>query len=187
MSAINPQEIEIRTERTPNPASIRFVVERILLEKGSADLNKPEKAEASPLAKRLFALGDIKGVFIGRDFITVTVKDGVDWNAIGNQVLEIIREHLASGEPTYEGDIEEINANLSETAKGILRVINEEIRPAVAMDGGDIIFGGFEDGIVSLHLQGACHGCPSSTMTLKMGIERRLQEEFPEVKSVEAI
>lgn len=187
MSAIDPQEIEIRAENTPNPASVRFVLDRNLLEKGTADLNDAEKAERSPLAKKLFALGNIKGVFLGRDFVTVTAKEGVDWNDIGMAVLDVLKAHVASGETTLEGEVDEHGEGLSETAQGILRVIEEEIRPALAMDGGDCVFGGYEDGVVSLHLRGACHGCPSAAMTLKMGIERRLQEQFPEVKSVEAV
>jgi Fe-S cluster biogenesis protein NfuA len=181
-------EIVVRPEPTPNPASVRFVVNRPIMERGTADFPSAEAAERSPLAKQVFALPGVRGVFLGSNFITTTVdEDEVRWDLLGEQVTEIVKAHLATGEAAVEGGADQFQQGGTGIEQGIIRVIENEIRPAVAMDGGDIVFAGYKDGIVSLHLRGSCSGCPSSMMTLKMGIERRLQEEFPEVVSVEAV
>ncbi|HOE96722.1 MAG TPA: NifU family protein [Candidatus Sumerlaeota bacterium] len=184
-------EILIRPEPTPNPDSVRFIVSERLLEGGTADLKRSASAlERSPLARKIFdACEDVQGVFLGPDFVTITARETADWPTIADAVDVIVRQHLAAGEPVLLGDADAAHGAAADTevARGIARIIDAEIRPAVAMDGGDVIFGGYEDGIVSLYLRGACHGCPSSMMTLKMGIERRLKEEFPEIVSVEAI
>lgn len=185
MATSDSQQMVIRPEITPNPASMRFVLDRPVLENGTADFSNAELAERSPLAQRLFALAGVSGVFLGPNFITVTAEG--DWGALSGQVSAAIREHYASGEPVLVGMTDASARADSDVAKGIVRVIEEEIRPAVAMDGGDVVFGGYENGIVMLHLRGACSGCPSAVFTLKMGIERRLKEEFPEIRSVEAI
>jgi Fe-S cluster biogenesis protein NfuA len=188
MSSTGSSEIMIRPEPTPNPASIRFVVDATILESGTADFQDAASAEdKSPLVNALFALEGVTGVFLGPNFITITAPDVIEWDKLGELVIGVIRDHLSSGEPTLIGETNDSMEGRGEIEQGIIRIIEDEIRPAVAMDGGDIIFGGFEQGIVRLHLRGSCSGCPSSMMTLKMGIERRLQEEFPEVQSVEAI
>ncbi len=182
------QELMIRPEPTPNPGSVRFVINQPVLERGTADFISAEQAESSPLARQLFKLPAVSGVLLGPNFVTVTALGEVNWRELAPQVAEKIHEHIESGEPFLTGPVPEIAARPeNEVAEGIVRIIEQEIRPAVAMDGGDVLFGGFENGIVHLHLRGACSGCPSATMTLKMGIERRLQESFPEVLAVEAI
>ena len=180
-------KLSIRPEATPNPRSVRFVLDRALMEGCGADFRSLEKAERSPLARRLFGIDGVAGVFVGPNFVTITTGGQPDWNAVMEQVDRLLREHIASGEPAVVGGGDGAGEGRSEIEKGIIRVIEEEIRPAVAMDGGDVVFGGYEDGVVHLHLRGACAGCPSSVMTLKMGIERRLKEEFPEIVSVEGI
>ena len=187
MSSTDAPEVFIRPEPTPNPNSVRFVVDRPLLPGGTAEFPGADQAENSPLARRLFAIDEVDRVLIGPDFVSIT-SEAVDWATLGERVMETIREHVASGEEAVAGGADAVAIEAkTETERGIMRVIDQEIRPAVAMDGGDIIYGGFENGVVHLHLRGSCHGCPSSMMTLKMGIERRLQEEFPEVQAVEAI
>lgn len=191
MTPPKADDILIRPEPTPNPDSVRFILSERLLESGTADLKRNAfDEERSPLAKKIFdACADVQGVFIGPDFVTITAREVADWPAIADTVGAIVREHLAAGEDVLVGDTDSVTVSEGDTdiVRGIVHIIETEIRPAVAMDGGDIIFGGYEDGIVSLHLRGACHGCPSSMMTLKMGIERRLKEEFPEIVSVEAV
>jgi Fe-S cluster biogenesis protein NfuA len=180
----------IRPEGTPNPASMRFVLDRPVLENGTADFTSAAEAARSPLAQRLFALAGVSGVFLGPNFITVTASTA-SWETLRDPVIAQINEHFLSGEPTLSAAAEtaadDESAPISETEQGVMRVIEEEIRPAVAMDGGDVQFGGYENGIVYLHLRGACSGCPSALFTLKMGIERRLKEEFPEIVAVEAV
>jgi Fe-S cluster biogenesis protein NfuA len=183
------QEITVRPEPTPNPASVRFVVNRTIMERGTADFPTKSDAARSPLAQHIFEIEGVTGVFLGSNFVTVTVdEEVVHWDLLGEQVTNLIRTHFSSGEETILGGADRFQTEGGNPIEqGIIRVIETEIRPAVAMDGGDIVFGGFKDGVVSLHLRGSCSGCPSSLMTLKMGIERRLQEEFLEVLSVEAI
>ena len=181
-------DLMIYPEPTPNPASVRFVLDRPVIERGTADFPAADRAENSPLARRLFALDGVRGVLLGPNFVTVTADSSSDWSALVDLVTDVIRAHFDSGEAALIGGADELQVHAdSEIEQGIVRVIEVEIRPAVAMDGGDIVFGGYENGIVHLHLRGACAGCPSSMMTLKMGIERRLQEEFPEIVAVEAI
>lgn len=186
MSTSDSSAIMIRPEPTPNPASMRFVLDRPVLESGTADFTCAEEAENSPLALRLFALEGISGVFLGPNFVTAT-SEGANWSELRQQVIDAIREHLSMGEPVLIGASDAQAEGGSDVAEGIIRVIEEEIRPAVAMDGGDVVFQSYDNGIVRLRLRGACSGCPSALFTLKMGIERRLQEEFPEIVSVEAV
>ena len=187
MATAKSNPIQVHPEATPNPASMRFVVAQRFLPSGTVEFTDAAKAARSPLAQPLFALAGVKGVLIGPNFVTVTASPEANWTALMEKIIPIIQAFVAGGEPAVSGKGEASRAGLSEVEAGIIRVIEEEIRPAVAMDGGDIIFGGYEKGIVSLHLRGACSGCPSSLMTLKMGIERRLKEEFPEIVSVEAV
>jgi Fe-S cluster biogenesis protein NfuA len=183
-------QIMIRAEATPNPASMRFILDRPVLEEGAAKFTSTMQAEASPLAMRLFMLPMVTSVFLGPNFVTVTAESG-DWATLREQVSSAIRAHYESGQPVMleesgNGHAAEA-ASASEVEAGIIRVINEEIRPAVAMDGGDVLFVAFKDGIVHLRLRGACSGCPSAVFTLKMGIERRLKQEFPEIVAVQQI
>jgi len=189
MSETQTVYIGILAEPTPNPETMKFILDRAVASHGSADFPRLDTAEKSPLAKRLFALGDVAGVFLGANFVTVTRQGDMDWDELIEKVKAGIREHYKSGEPIM---IEEKLSPASAAAqteldKKIIEILDSQVRPAVAGDGGDITFMGFKEGVVYLQLQGSCSGCPSSTMTLKMGIERMLKSMVPEVKSVEAI
>ena len=182
----------IQTEQTPNPATLKFLPGREVMARGVADFTAPEKAASSPLARRLFEVDGVTGVFFGSDFITVTKAAGQDWYVLKPAVLGAIMEHFMSGDPVIEAD-----AGLSEEAapdgdedelvKQIRELIDTRVRPAVAQDGGDIIFRGFERGVVYLHMRGACSGCPSSSITLKNGIENLLRYYVPEVVEVRPV
>ena len=184
----------IQTESTPNPATLKFLPGRTVMGEGAvADFPTAETAARSPLAKALFATPDVARVFFGSDFISVTKRDG-DWKHLKPAILGTIMEHFTSGAPLLEGDAQEADEDDygegdPEVIEQIKELIETRVRPAVAQDGGDIIFKGFDGatGIVSLHLQGSCAGCPSSTMTLKNGIENMLRHYVPEVTAVEAV
>ena len=181
----------IQTESTPNPATLKFIPGQDVLEVGTADFPTPEAGQASPLARRIFAVEGVTGVFLGIDFITVTKADGVDWAHIKPAVMGAILEHTQSGEPAVEGAASSGHAAHDGPDAAIVVQIKElldtRVRPAVAQDGGDITFHGFERGVVYLHMQGACAGCPSSTLTLKMGIENLLRHYIPEVTEVRPV
>jgi Fe-S cluster biogenesis protein NfuA len=182
----------IQTESTPNPATLKFLPGKPVMSAGSADFPSSEAAQASPLARRIFATGDVAGVFLGSDFVTVTKTDAVDWAHIKPAVLGAVMEHFQSGEPAIEGEAGSVghaehDGPDSEIVGQIKELLDTRVRPAVAQDGGDITFHGFERGIVYLHMQGACAGCPSSTMTLKMGIENLLRHYIPEVTEVRPV
>jgi len=181
----------IQTEPTPNPASMKFLPGRAVMEDGVADFPAAEKAEeASPLARRLFAVDGVAGVYLGRDFITVSKDDWLDWQSLKPAVLGAIMEHFMSGEPVVvEAALPEEATQDSddELVRQIRDLIDTRVRPAVAQDGGDIVFHGFERGVVYLHMRGACAGCPSSVVTLKNGIENLLRYYVPEVSEVRAI
>ena len=182
----------IQTEQTPNPATLKFLPGREVIAKGVVDFTDPEQTQGSPLARRVFAVEGVTGVFLGTDFVTVTKAAGEDWYALKPAVLGAIMEHFLSGDPVLEPD-----AGLAEEAapaededelvKQIRELIDTRVRPAVAQDGGDIIFRGFERGVVYLHMRGACSGCPSSTITLKNGIENLLRYYVPEVVEVRPV
>ena len=192
----------IETETTPNPASLKFLPGRAVMEGGGTrEFATPEAAEASPLAQALFDTGEVTGVFFGADFITVTAAPGVSWSELKPTVLSTLLDHFVSGAPLFAqgsaADIavpgEDDGVLLVETAaedEDIVAQINElletRVRPAVAGDGGDIRFRGYRDGVVHLTMQGACAGCPSSTATLKHGIEGLLKHYVPEVTEVRA-
>jgi Fe-S cluster biogenesis protein NfuA len=181
----------IETEQTPNPATLKFLPGQAVLEEGTANFTSAEAAEVSPLAVRLFQLPEVSGVFLGSDFVTVTKGEG-DWAALKAEILGIIMDHYVSGQPMLTGRLpESTSAAGAEEDEEIIAQIKElldtRVRPAVAQDGGDITFHGFEGGIVYLHMQGACSGCPSSSMTLKHGIENLLKHFVPEVTAVEAV
>jgi len=178
---------------TPNPNSTRYAVNRKLLEGQGRDFPNKESALVSPLARELFLLPAVTGVYIGADFVTVTTASGNAW-ALPPLVIQCIQYHITSGQPAVSesGDgktaaAPEKRQDWSPEAEAIIRILENEIRPAVAMDGGDIVFNSYEDGVLRLHLRGSCHSCPSSLVTLKNGIETRLRQDFPQLKAVEAI
>ena len=181
----------IQTESTPNPATLKFMPGQSVLDMGTADFPSADVAEKSPLAVRIFAVSGVTGVFFGTDFVTVTKADAVEWGHIKPAILGAIMEHYQSGQPVIIGE----QAAAHETHDGpdgdIVRQIKElldtRVRPAVAQDGGDITFHGFDRGVVYLHMKGACAGCPSSTLTLKMGIENLLRHYIPEVTEVRPV
>ena len=181
----------IQTEPTPNPATLKFIPGKPVLSSGVREFKSPEEAGISPLAARLFEIEGVKGVFLGADFVSVTKSDDIEWELVKPAVLGTIMEHFMSGAPVMEGDAPGINENevYDEADKDIVdeikTLLEKNVRPVVARDGGDIVFQGFRDGIVYLHMRGACSGCPSSTATLKDGIEKLLKHYIPEVKSVE--
>ncbi len=182
----------IQTESTPNPATLKFLPGQAVMPVGTADFPSETAAQASPLARRIFATGDITGVFFGPDFVTVTKTDAVDWAHIKPGVLGAIMEHFQSGQPLIEGEAGAVGhaehaGEDAEIVGQIKELLDTRVRPAVAQDGGDITFHGFDRGVVYLHMQGACAGCPSSTMTLKMGIENLLRHYIPEVTEVRPV
>jgi Fe-S cluster biogenesis protein NfuA len=186
----------IQTQDTPNPATLKFLPGRDVMGEGKvADFPEAGSAARSPLAKALFTVPEVSRVFFGADFISVTKRDG-EWKHLKPAILGAIMEHFTRGLPLMEGSSEEADttqesysAEDSQVVEQIKELIETRVRPAVAQDGGDIIFKGFdgESGIVSLHLQGSCAGCPSSSMTLKNGIENMLRHYVPEVTAVEAV
>jgi Fe-S cluster biogenesis protein NfuA len=188
----------IQTEQTPNPATLKFLPGQTVMTGGTRDFATPEDAEASPLADAIFSTGDVEGVFFGRDFISVTAAPGVEWRELKPQVLNVLLDHFSSGAPLFKpgsaaaisvapDDEADDSPEDAEIVAQIRELIDTRVRPAVAQDGGDIIYRGFRGGTVFLALQGACSGCPSSTMTLKNGIEGLLKHYVPEVEAVEAV
>jgi Fe-S cluster biogenesis protein NfuA len=182
----------IQTESTPNPATLKFLPGQVVLAAGTADFPSEEAAAASPLARRIFAAGGVAGVFFGHDFVTVTKVDDVDWSHVKPSILGAIMEHFQSGAPAIEGEAGAVTHAAhdgpdAEIVGQIKELLDTRVRPAVAQDGGDITFHGFDRGVVYLHMQGACAGCPSSTMTLKMGIENLLRHYIPEVTEVRPV
>ncbi len=183
----------IQTESTPNPATLKFLPGQTVLEAGTADFPSPEGAGASPLASRIFAVEGVTGVFFGTDFVTVTKSDGVEWDHVKPAILGAIMEHFQSGQPVMADDHQAASGHAdhdgpdAEIVGQIKELLDSRVRPAVAQDGGDITFHGFERGVVYLHMQGACAGCPSSTLTLKMGIENLLRHYIPEVTEVRPV
>jgi len=180
----------IQTEETPNPATLKFLPGREVMAGGTADFPDAAAAKRSPLAERLFQIEGIGGVFLGSDFITVSKAADKEWYLLKPAVLGVIMEHYVSGRPLLleaAGDEGAAAEEDSEVVRQIRELIDTRVRPAVAQDGGDIIFRSFEDGVVYLHMQGACSGCPSSTATLKMGIENMLRHYIPEVVEVRPV
>ncbi|CRK75847.1 MULTISPECIES: NifU family protein [Nereida] len=182
----------IQTESTPNPATLKFLPGQEVLDMGTADFTTPEAAASSPLATRLFAVQGVTAVFFGLDFVTVTKADDAEWDHLKPALLGAIMEHFQSGQPVMEGENTssghaEHTGEDGEIVGQIKELLDTRVRPAVAQDGGDITFHGFDRGIVYLHMQGACAGCPSSTLTLKMGIENLLRHYIPEVIEVRPV
>jgi Fe-S cluster biogenesis protein NfuA len=182
----------IQTEPTPNPATLKFLPGRTVIPSGTANFPTPESAARAPLAQKLFALDGVTGVFFGYDFVTVTKSADSDWYALKPGVLGVIMEVFTTGEPIMLADA--ATTGESTAAEGdddivvqIKEILDTRVRPAVAQDGGDIVFHRFDDGVVYLHMQGSCAGCPSSTATLKSGIENMLRHYIPEVSEVRAV
>lgn len=188
----------IETEATPNPATVKFIPGEAVMSTGTRDFADPEEAEASPLASALFSLGDVSGVFFGSDFVSVTAAPGVEWRVLKPQVLTVLLDHFSSGAPLFvagsaagidvpgdDADFGDDPADADIVAQ-IKDLIETRVRPAVARDGGDIVYRGFQRGTVYLAMHGACAGCPSSTATLKQGIESLLKHYVPEVTDVRA-
>ena len=189
----------IETEATPNPATLKFLPGRQVMAAGTREFTSPEDAEVSPLAQALFDLGDVTGVFFGQGFVSVTAAPGVEWSDLKPQVVSILLDHFVSEAPLFVGGDaagfsvpaeddadygdDPADADIVEQIKDL---IETRVRPAVANDGGDIVYRGFRDGVVYLAMQGACSGCPSSSATLKQGIESLLKHYVPEVTEVRA-
>ena len=189
----------IQTEATPNPATLKFLPGQVVLNEGSVDFRDADEASVSPLASQLFKIQGVSGVFFGHDFVAVTregdAEGGFDWQHLKPAILGTIMEHFVTGKPVMDAGpamtlpedeefFEEADQEIVDTIKELLET---RVRPAVAQDGGDIAFRGFRDGIVFLHMRGACAGCPSSTATLKHGIQNLLQHFIPEVQEVQPI
>ena len=188
----------IETETTPNPATLKFMPRRAVMTSGTRDFATPEEAEASPLAEAIFNLGDVTGVFFGSDFVSVTAAPGVEWPHLKPDVLAILLDHFSADMPLFrqgaasfsvaaDAPISTDDPADAEIVAQIRELIDTRVRPAVANDGGDIVYRGFDKGKVYLAMQGACAGCPSSTATLKQGIEQLLRHYVPEVTEVRAV
>jgi Fe-S cluster biogenesis protein NfuA len=182
----------IETEATPNPATLKFLPGRdVAGAAGTADFPTAEAAERSPLAASLFALPGVSRVFLGGDFVTVSKSELADWQTLKPRVLGAVMEHFVAGRPVLLGEesaaLEDVAPEDAEIVAQIKELLDTRVRPAVAGDGGDIVFRGYRDGIVSLHMQGSCSGCPSSSATLKHGIENMLRHYVPEVVAVEQV
>jgi Fe-S cluster biogenesis protein NfuA len=192
----------IQTETTPNPSALKLLPGREVLAEGSADYRDPASAKASPLAMRLFAIEGVSGVFLGPDFVTVTKTDKVEWRHLKPHLLSALMEHFVAGLPILsEAKSDAVSQGATglaaadaaasdqdrEIVNQIKELIDSRVRPAVAQDGGDIVFKGFEKGIVYLHMRGACAGCPSSIATLRHGIENLLRHYVPDVIEVRAV
>lgn len=187
----------IETETTPNPATLKFLPGRQVMAEGTREFTDPDTADVSPLAAALFSLGDVTGVFFGSDFVSVSAAPGTDWAQLKPQVVAVLLDHFVTGAPLFAGgdaaaiavpaddDFDDDPAD-AEVVAQIRELIETRVRPAVAGDGGDIIYRGFRNGVVFLTMQGACAGCPSSTATLKQGIEGLLKHYVPEVSEVRA-
>ena len=188
----------IETETTPNPQTLKFLPGRTVMDAGTRDFASPEEAEASPLADALFGLGDVTGVFFGRDFVSVTAVAGTDWARLKPDVLGLLLDHFSAHMPLFHAagtagfsvpadDAFADDPADAEIVAQIQELIETRVRPAVANDGGDIVYRGFDKGKVYLRMQGACAGCPSSSATLKNGIEQLLRYYVPEVTEVRAV
>ncbi len=179
----------IQTEETPNPATMKFLPGRAVMADGTLEMASADEAASSPLAQSLFGIEGVRGVFLGKDFITVTKEDAKSWAVLKTLVLAALMDHFTSGKPVLIQTGEPAVAATSDdpVVAKIVELLDQKIRPAVAQDGGDIAFVKFEDGIVYLRLKGACAGCPSATMTLKAGVEAMLRRIVPEVREVRQV
>ncbi len=181
--------LRMHAERTPNPNSIKWIVGRPIVEAAAGVCFESQPAqEVSPLAHRLFQIEGVVGVFFAANFATISKRDDVEWEDIAQPIVDAIKEQLDSGEPAVGSGYKAAGAAPDdELAARICRLLDEKVRPAVALDGGDVVFAGFRDGVVEIQLLGACIGCPSSTATLKLAVESQLRDEIPEIREVVAI
>ncbi len=184
----------IQTEQTPNPQTLKFLPGKVVMDKGTAFFKNIAEADNSPFAKRLFNVDGVAGVFFGKDFITVTKNNSLEWQVMKPEILGAIMSHYNSDdqtilneEKTTKDNVSNDDSQDSDIIKQIKELLETRVRPAVAMDGGDIIYDKYENGIVYLQMQGSCSGCPSSSATLKMGIENMLKHYIPEIKEVRPV
>ena len=181
----------IQTEMTPNPSSLKFLPGETVMKDGTADFRNLNEAKHSPLASSLFKIDGVEGVFFGSNFISITKNTELEWETLTNSIIEAITNHYKSGDAIINKKVENktdaINKEDEEAVVKIKEILDTKVRPAVAKDGGDIIFQGFEKGIVYLNMQGSCAGCPSSTATLKTGVENLLKHYVPEVREVQQV
>ena len=182
----------IQTQDTPNPATIKFLPGLTVLENGAVEFSSADVCGNSPLAERLFAVEGVTNVFLGQDFVSISKADDTDWNVLKSMVMAVLMDHFSTGQPVVL-DMEAVSSadaageDDDEITAQIRELIETRVRPSVMMDGGDIVFSRFEDGVVFLEMRGACSGCPSSTMTLKDGIENMLKHFVPEVTEVRPV
>ena len=177
----------VQTENTPNPNSLKFLPGKLVSKKGSFEIKKKDETN-NELLKNLLSINGVESIFLGKDFISVNKFDGIPWDDLKHIVISFINDFYSEGkECVIEKSLVEETEGLEEIEKKIIKILDEKIRPAVAKDGGDIIFKNFQNGIVKVQLQGSCSGCPSSLMTLKQGVENLLRHYIPEVKKVEAL
>ncbi len=177
----------VQTEITPNPNSIKFLPGRIVSKNESFEVTKKDETN-NDLIKNLFSVNGVQSIFLGKDFISVNKQDDIEWEEIKHIIISLINDFYSTGkEYVIEKNLKESSENLEELELRIIKILDQKIRPAVAKDGGDIKFKEFKNGIVKVQLQGSCSGCPSSTMTLKQGVQNLLCHYIPEVKQVEAI
>ena len=177
----------VQTENTPNPNSLKFLPGKTVSNHGSYEITKKDET-SNELARNLLAINGVEGIFLGGDFITINKSENTSWDEIKHIVISLINDFYSSGrEYVIENDLKENKQNFKEIEKKIIQILDQKIRPAVAKDGGDIKFKEFKNGVVKVQLQGSCSGCPSSTMTLKQGVQNLLCHYIPEVKQVEAI
>ena len=177
----------IQTEITPNPNSLKFLPGKVVSNSGSFEVTRKDKTN-NELIQNLLSINGVEGIFLGKDFISINKHDEISWDEIKHIVISFINDFYSKGkEFVINKDLDEVDENLSDIEKKIVKILEQKIRPAVAKDGGDIRFKEFKDGVVKVQLQGSCSGCPSSTMTLKQGVQNLLCHYLPEVKEVEAI
>jgi len=177
----------VQTEITPNPNSLKFLPGKIVSNQGSFEITKKDQTN-NQLVRDLLSLNGIEGIFLGKDFISVNKYDDIEWDEVKHIIISLINDFYSSGkEFVVEKELNEQTENLEEIEKKIVKILNDKIRPAVAKDGGDIKFKAYKDGVVKVQLQGSCSGCPSSTMTLKQGVQNLLKHYIPEVKEVISI
>lgn len=178
----------IQTEKTPNPATVKFLPGQTIMERGTAEFASFAAAGPSPLAQRLFGLQGVARIFFGKDFVSVSKAEDTDWSVLTPMVLGVLMEHLSTGQPVMTAQAESAAAEEDDEITAQIKILIEErVRPMVMMDGGDIVFDSFQDGVVFLQMRGACSGCPSSTATLKQGIETMLKHYIPEVTEVRPV
>ena len=177
----------VQTEITPNPNSLKFLPGKVVSNHGSFEVTKKDETN-NELIRNLLSVNGVEGLFLGKDFISINKYDDIEWDEIKHIVISLINDFYSTGkECVIDKNLEEVPENLKEIEKRIVKILDQKIRPAVAKDGGDIKFKEFKDGIVKVQLQGSCSGCPSSTMTLKQGVQNLLCHYIPEIKGVEAI